>query len=181
MPFFKEAKARATLSALLTALIGLLFILFPGISAKLIAYAFAVLTAILGIAMLVRYFTSHILSFFPAQLFGGLALLGVALVIILRAEAVASLLPAILGALILVSGIVKLCHALSLRRFQDGAFLPLLVMSILGIAFGILMLINPFAVVKTAMILIGAGLLYSGLSDLCAVFFLARRMKDTIE
>lgn len=181
MPFFKEAKTRALWSAIVTALVGLLFILFPGVSAKLVAYAFAIILAALGVAMLARYFTSHILSFFPAQLFGGLALLGIALIIFLRAEAVAALLPAFLGAVILISGIVKLCHALSLHRFQDRAFLPLLIMGILGVIFGVLMLINPFAVVKTAMILIGSGLVYSGLSDISAVFFLAKRVKDTVE
>ncbi|MBE5784935.1 MAG: hypothetical protein E7330_03965 [Clostridiales bacterium] len=181
MPFFKEAKTRAALSALLTALVGLLFILFPGVSAKLVVYTFAALIALIGAVMLLRHFTAHLLSFFPAQLFGGLALLGAALVLFLKAEAAASLLPAILGALILISGVVKLAHAFSLKRSGGGGFLPLLIMGILGIAFGVLMLANPFAVVKTAMVLIGAGLLYSGLSDLAAVFFLAKRMKDTVQ
>ena len=77
--------------------------------------------------------------------------------------------------LYLVCGILCFAAVIAVFAFPMDSYMTL------GIIFGVLMLINPFAVAKTAMILIGSGLLYSGLSDISAVFFLAKRMKDTVE
>jgi len=43
--------------------------------------------------------------------------------------------------------------------------------------FGVLMLINPFKVATTVMILIGAGLVYSGVTDLVAILFISQQIR----
>ena len=178
MSFLKDAKNGAILCAVLSILLGLLFILFPTISAKLICYILVAVLFVLGIRSLVMYFQSPVLSYFPSGLLGGLLLLAAALVLLLEAAGVSALLPAIFGAAIVISGAIKLCHAFELKRFGWAGWPFMLGASILGIVFGLLMLINPFAVAKTVMILIGCGLVYSGVSDLAAVIVIAKYIRD---
>lgn len=53
----------------------------------------------------------------------------------------------------------------------------MLVLSLIGLVFGVLMLINPFKVAATVMILIGAGLVYSGVTDLVAILFISQQIR----
>ncbi len=176
MSIFKSAKSLAIVSAAIAALLGLLFILFPGVSANLVCYILVGIFTICGLRLLVLYFRNRSLSFLPTELLSGLALLAVALVLLLEAANVAALLPVIFGAAIAVSGVTKGCHAFELKRFGWKGWPWMLGAAILGFAFGLLMLINPFKEASTAMILTGAGLLYSGISDLAAVAVIARRI-----
>ena len=108
-------------------------------------------------------------------------MLALALVLLLEAAGIAALLPVILGAAIVVSSFIKLCHAFELKRAGWNGWISVLVLALVGLAFGILMLINPFKVASTVMILIGAGLVYSGITDLIAIGFIARQLRDRSE
>lgn len=179
MNFLKDAKRNAIASAVLYLVLGLLFVLFPGVSAKLVCYVLVGVFVLAGIRFLVLYFKTRILSFFPTDLLLGLLMLAIACVLLLEAEGIAALLPVILGATIAVSSFIKLCHAFELKRagWVDG-WVFVLVLALVGLVFGVLMLINPFTVATTVMILIGAGLLYSGVTDLIAIAAIAKRMKN---
>ena len=166
MNFLKDAKMCAITSAVLCIVLGLLFLLFPAVSAKLVCYILVGVFIIAGMRFLVLYFRSRLLSFFPTELLLGLLMLAIACVLLLEAEGIAALLPVILGAAIVVSSFIKLCHAFELKRAGWGGWVSVLVLSLIGLVFGVLMLINPFKVATTVMILIGAGLVYSGVTDL---------------
>lgn len=104
-------------------------------------------------------------------------MLAIACVLLLEAEGIAALLPVILGAAIVVSSFIKLCHAFELKRAGWGGWVSVLVLSLIGLVFGVLMLINPFKVATTVMILIGAGLVYSGVTDLVAILFISQQIR----
>lgn len=156
MNFLKDAKMCAITSAVLCIVLGLLFLLFPAVSAKLVCYILVGVFIIAGMRFLVLYFRSRLLSFFPTELLLGLLMLAIACVLLLEAEGIAALLPVILGAAIVVSSFIKLCHAFELKRAGWGGWVSVLVLSLIGLVFGVLMLINPFKVATTVMILIGA-------------------------
>ena len=181
MNFLKDAKNSAIAGAALCIVLVLLFILFPAVSAKLVCYILVGVLAIAGVRFLLLYFRSCLLSFFPSELLLGLLMLALALVLLLEAAGIAALLPVILGAAIVVSSFIKLCHAFELKRAGWNGWISVLVLALVGLAFGILMLINPFKVASTVMILIGAGLVYSGITDLIAIGFIARQLRDRSE
>ncbi len=160
MNFLKDAKNSAIAGAALCIVLGLLFILFPAVSAKLVCYILVGVLAIAGVRFLLLYFRSCLLSFFPSELLLGLLMLALALVF---------------------SSFIKLCHAFELKRAGWNGWVSVLVLALVGLAFGILMLINPFKVASTVMILIGAGLVYSGITDLIAIGFIARQLRDRSE
>lgn len=177
MNFLKDAKVCAIASAALCIVLGLLFILFPTVSAKLVCYVLVGVFVIAGVRFLWLYFRSRLLSFFPTELLLGLLMLALALVLLMEAEGVAALLPVILGAAIVVSSFIKLCHAFELKRAGWNGWISVLVLALVGLAFGILMLINPFKVASTVMILIGVGLVYSGVTDLVAILFISQQIR----
>ncbi len=177
MNFLKDAKMCAITSAVLCIVLGLLFLLFPAVSAKLVCYILVGVFIIAGMRFLVLYFRSRLLSFFPTELLLGLLMLAIACVLLLEAEGIAALLPVILGAAIVVSSFIKLCHAFELKRAGWCGWVSVLVLSLIGLVFGVLMLINPFKVATTVMILIGAGLVYSGVTDLVAILFISQQIR----
>ncbi|MCI5914073.1 MAG: DUF308 domain-containing protein [Christensenella sp.] len=177
MNFLKDAKMCAITSAVLCIVLGLLFLLFPAVSAKLVCYILVGVFIIAGMRFLVLYFRSRLLSFFPTELLLGLLMLAIACVLLLEAEGIAALLPVILGAAIVVSSFIKLCHAFELKRAGWSGWVSVLVLSLIGLVFGVLMLINPFKVATTVMILIGAGLVYSGVTDLVAILFISQQIR----
>ncbi len=178
MNFLKDAKVSAIASAVLCIVLGLLFVLFPTVSAKLVCYVLVGVFIIAGVRFLMLYFRSRLLSFFPTDLLLGLLMLALSLVLLLEADRIAALLPVILGATIVVSSFIKFCHAFELKRVGWRGWVTMLVFALIGLVFGILMLINPFKVAATVMILIGAGLIYSGITDLIAILFISRQLRN---
>ena len=93
MNFLKDAKNSAIAGAALCIVLGLLFILFPAVSAKLVCYILVGVLAIAGVRFLLLYFRSCLLSFFPSELLLGLLMLALALVLLLEAAGIAALCP----------------------------------------------------------------------------------------
>ena len=83
MNFLKDAKMCAITSAVLCIVLGLLFLLFPAVSAKLVCYILVGVFIIAGMRFLVLYFRSRLLSFFPTELLLGLLMLAIACVLLL--------------------------------------------------------------------------------------------------
>ena len=80
-----------------------------------------------------------------------------------------SVLPLVLGSLLLVDGIGKLPLAITGLREQFPGMIPLALSSVVPIVLGALIVINPFAAVRIAVMVFGAALVADGVSDLATV------------
>lgn len=66
------------------------------------------------------------------------------------------------GILVAFSGILNLIKALDLRKVGEKSWLVLMILSLLTIALGVLIFIDPFNKQSTLVILVGAVLIYNG-------------------
>ena len=92
-----------------------------------------------------------------------LALAGLALIIF--KPVFISILPLMLGAVMLIGGVFRLQGALDLKRLNAGHYRPVLISCLVSVALGLVIMANPF---KSAMILlrvIGAALLIEAVMD----------------
>lgn len=98
---------------------------------------------------------------------------------IYQVDLVISLVPFIIGLCIIVSGLFKLQGALDVQRMGGNAVV-ILGVAVVNVAVGILMVINPFDTALLLYCLLGAGLLFSGLTDLASTLYLSGKMHSYI-
>ena len=180
MNIFKKAKTTAIISALAYVLIGLLLAIWPTVTATTICYVLAAVLMLAGIIALIGYFASKGLAYFPKGLVTGLFLCALSLLLLFEAELIIKLIPAFLGICILVSGFVKLCHSISLHRAGYKNWTLVMAVAVAGMVFGLLMTVLPF---KTSpdpfYLLVGIGLIYSGITDLWTLSRITKRIDAT--
>lgn len=97
----------------------------------------------------------------PAAAFAGFALLW--------PEAVLSVLPLVLGSLLLVDGVGKLPLALTAIRDKYPNMVPMILASVIPILLGILIVVNPFQTAKIVVMVFGLSLVADGASDFLTV------------
>mgnify|MGYP002580753575 FL=1 len=90
----------------------------------------------------------------------------------------ASVLPVILGLFIVVDGLVNLKRALELRRMLYLRWTVPLVLSAVSAVLGLVIVFQPFLAAEALVMLIGAVLIYEGLSDLWTIFRVSQWTKE---
>lgn len=150
-------------------LLGLLLLVFPGLSANLFCTVIGLLLLAYGGVTIASFFIRQGGSFgLQGELIFGVlsALLG--LFFLLRRGIILSILPSLLGLYILVDGLVNLKRTLDMRALQYGGWKAGLVFSIISLLLGGIILWNPFATQLLLIRIIGGSFLYQGISDLWA-------------
>ncbi|HIV86938.1 MAG TPA: DUF308 domain-containing protein, partial [Candidatus Pygmaiobacter gallistercoris] len=162
--------------ALAGILLGLVLLIWPSLSGRLICYAIAAVLAVYGVYRIVCYFTRDIvLTMLRRDLAAGLAALVGALFLILRPELLISLLPVLFGLALLVGAISELQAAFDLRRMEDDRwYYPLIAAAVQGVL-GAVILANPFGTAMVLMRFIGASLVVEGICELVFSLLVRRR------
>jgi len=178
MSFLKELKWNMISSAVLFMVLGIVLVIFPGVAAKTICYAIAGILFVVGVVQVVSYgMRSTQQSYYRSSLFVGLTCMLVGGFVLYRVELIVSLVPFILGIMITVSGIMKLQNAFDLKRMRYGNWLVMLILSLINLAAGVVMVLNPFKTAELLFRLIGVSLIYSGITDFFSIFYVDRRFR----
>lgn len=150
-----------------TSVLGLVLIICPGLASSVVFNAIGVVAIIIGIVHLVRYFMLDAkLAMASNGMFVGLMWLVGGILLIVLKNFLLSLLPFFFGLMLLIGGIGKLQYTLNFKRMGATRWYLELVGTILSIAFGIIILVNPFSTALLLMRIIGIALLIEGIQDL---------------
>ena len=159
-------------------IIGVLLIIWPDIMTKNICYVIGFCSIAIGIVNIIDYIRHDILlEGYKYSLVIGLAFILVGIFILTKVEMVMSIIPFLLGLAVTISGFMKFQNAIDLIRLKYSGWGVVLFISGLNIAFGIVLMANPFASAMILSICIGIGMIYSGVSDLIATIMLSNSMK----
>ena len=82
-----------------------------------------------------------------------------------------------MGVLVIISGIVKLQEAMDMMKVRVSGYVPMLLISILSLVFGVVILLNPFATAELLFRIIGIALIYNAVSDLLTVFYFSKKTR----
>lgn len=176
---YKEFNKGMVASIILYVVIGVILIIWPETTAKIVNYMIAVALACAGLSFLAKYVKKDILNSSKSFDFSiGVVLISMALYLFLKPTFVASIFPIILGFIIFVSGSVKLQNAIDMARIGYEKWWIMMLMAVIAISGGILILVNPFSTAKILTVIIGAIFVYSGLSDLIATLVVKGKMKE---
>lgn len=176
----KEMKWNMLLSAALYMILGLILLIFPATTARTICYLIAGIAIVIGLVNLVVYFTRSVTrNYYRNDFVTGLMLMILGFFVIYQVDLVISLVPFIIGLCIIISGLFKLQGALDVQRMGGNAVV-ILGVAVVNMVLGILMVINPFGSALLLYRLLGAGLLFSGLTDLASILYLSGKMHSYI-
>lgn len=177
---YKRMIVYSLLTALLTIIMGIVLLLLPNATNKVVGIIVGIIFLIEGINSVYKYFHREGAKLYNLNLIFGVlyALLGV--VIILYPFAVVEFVTVCLGIYMIINGASKVNYALWLKRGNEESWLITLATGILIAIVGILVIFNPFASL-TLTKLAGAFLIITGILDFMDTILFRNRSKEIME
>lgn len=181
----KKIKANVVVSAVLCIVLGVVLIIWPGMSVQIACRAIGAVLGIMGICKVVAYFLTKDGSMFSrVNLILGIIITIIGVWIFMQPDKIIAMVPILVGIIIVLHGLNNLEQTVKLCKGQYDKWWVALVLGLVTIGFGVLLICNPFAAVDTLVRAIGIFLVYDGVSDIWIVSRVARtakRMKQEAE
>lgn len=175
---FFWSRSASVCTALAHVALGLILLLFPGMSGTVFCWVLA------GGAL--AYAINRFWCFYQARKAGftaagtltlGLLFTGFSIFCFARPNVILSFLPAVLGVILLADGIGKLPLAIEAFTVHSAARFPLIISSLVPLALGVLIIANPFGAAKAVIMFFGVSLLLDGILDLISAIQTRRAEK----
>ena len=164
-------------AAIISIIIGLVFILFPADSLTFINYIIVVTLIIIGLFQFIGYFVTSVQdNQFRIGFVLGLMSFMLAAYAYFEADSIIDLIPRILGILIIIDSAITLQNAIDLLRLGSRRWWYQLVQATVTIVLGALMFFNPFTDYETFMMFAGVTMIVNGVLDLSNIFYLSLRI-----
>ena len=177
MSLLKQLKWNLILLAVIFIALGIVLILWPGATMKSICYLLAAMLLALGVASLINYLRKDISGIiYRYDLVVGLCAILGGILVIVKVDKLTDLIPAVLGFLVTMSGILKMQNSVDMLRLGHGTWHVAFAMSIINIVAGIVLLMNPFEAAQILIMCLGIALVYSGITDLYVTISISRRL-----
>lgn len=152
--------------------LGVLLMLFPGISVSVVGVAAGVMLIAFGLVKLMGYFSKDLYQLvFQFDLAFGVLLMVLGVVILVSPDRALTFLCIVMGIAILADGLFKLQSSLDARRFGLRVWGLLLALAICAGLIGTLLLLHPGQSARVLMILMGVGVLFEGILNLYFALF----------
>lgn len=166
----KKFKTNVVISSLLCVLLGLVLVLWPGLTIQIACTAVGAVLIISGAIRIISYFTARDSSMYSQiNLIFGIIFAVVGVWIVIKPDKVLAIIPIIVGIVIALHGLHNLQQAIELCKDKYDKWWIALILGILTMGFGVLLICRPFAAIDTVVMLIGIFLIYDGLSNIWIV------------
>ena len=173
---FKRTTNSIIASAILSALVGIIMIIFPNMSIKTISMISAIYIILHGVILIVldikasRYYIP-----FDGMLPGILSII-LGIILLVKPNILSTLFTIAIGVWIILSSINSLKMAISLRG-EDVPWVLLLLFGIIDLIIGIIVVFNPFTASISLMIFIGIMLIVHSIIDIIDMIIIKRDAK----
>ncbi|MBR1860530.1 MAG: DUF308 domain-containing protein [Lachnospiraceae bacterium] len=141
----------------------------------IVGIGFIVVGAILIIAFIARDARKNILR---NDMLIGFGLIALGIVMLIHSEEIITMIPFILGIMIVISGAAKLQQMVNMAKLGLPGWLPTFIAAVLNIVLGVLMIINPASWADVIMMIIGIGLVFSAVTDLIFTLYYNRSINN---
>lgn len=167
-------------TALITIITGIVLLLVPELSGKVLGIIVGIIFLIEGINSIYKYFHREGAKLYNLNLVFGVIYAVLGVVIILVPSSVVEFITICLGIYMIVNGASKVNYALWLKRGNEDSWLITLATGILVAIVGVLVIFNPFASL-TLTKLAGAFLFITGILDFMDTILFKNRSKEIME
>ena len=163
----KRMKTNALLSAALYALLGLVLLLWPELSTSVLCFALGLILLLCGLGDVIEFLRHRDGSLYAALHLGvGVILAAVGLWLMSQPTLVTVVIPRIVGVLICFHGFRDASDAMTIRKNGSSRWTAAGLLGLVTLVLGVVLVICPFKAFTTVVRLLGAFLLYDGISDL---------------
>jgi uncharacterized membrane protein HdeD (DUF308 family) len=173
----KKDKMVTFVVSLVLLILGIALIIWPEKSLDVVAKGLSVVTICLGIVLLLSYLWNRELR--PVsqwKLMIGVALVLVGMFLVPKIGIVLSIIPFILGVLVVCSGISKLLHGLDYRKMGYPSWWVTVVISIAAIILGSIVVVNPFKTVTLAIRVVGVILVFDNFANVFDTLYIGYKL-----
>lgn len=175
----KDLKWDALLLAVLYILLGIVVLVFPETTARTLGYLIGVVLILAGAVSMICYLLrdAH-LNYYRNDFLSGLIGIALGCLVFYKVELIISLIPFILGLMVLISGCSKLQDVIDMKRMEYGNWIVMLILAAVNVVIGVILICNPFKAATLLFRLLGLGLIFSGITDCAKTFYFAGKMKQ---
>ena len=178
MKMLKELKWEAILTGVLYILLGIVALVIPETMQKTLGYLIGIVLIVAGLISIICYLLRDAReNYYHNEFVFGLVGMVLGAAVLYKVEVIISLIPFILGILVLFSGCSKLQDAIDLKRLSYGSWAGMLVMAAINIILGIVLICNPFKAAIVLFRVLGVGLILSGASDCFSTIYFAEKLR----
>ena len=164
-----------------TIILGILMVMFPDTINGLICQSIGAVLCVWGIIRIVKYFMERAENVFGSfGLVQGVAMLGFGIFLLVNPNFFVGFIDMVLGIVLLVMAVIKLQYAFDFLKLDSTRWWIQLIGAVIMAVLGILALTKPFGAANIVMILIGAGLIFSGLWDMISMHRMAGFVRDAV-
>ena len=166
----KKIKANMIVSSLLCVLLGLVLVLRPGLSVRIVCTAVGIVLILSGVTRIIDWFCARDGSMYAQMnLIFGIVLVVVGVWIVVKPDKVLAIIPIIVGIVIGMHGLNNMKQAIELWRDKYDKWWVAFILGALTVGLGVLLICRPFAAIDTVVMLIGFFMIYDGLSNIWIV------------
>ena len=175
------AKVGYLVSAAALVVLGLFVLLYPQVSMLTFGMLLGILAVVFGVVKLIGYFSRDLYRLaFEQDLSGGILLLLLGVMLLVRPETGIVFFCVVFGLLILLDGILKLKIAGEARRFGIGAWWLILAEGTMTAILGALLIFRPSENAAALIVLFGLSLLCEGLLNLSVALTTVKIIKNQL-
>lgn len=171
---WKDIRKSYSVSSFITLILGIVLLVWPDLSGTLMCYMLGGALILMGATQLLIYIKGNkqeLSGRFKMMMGIVLALLGVW--ICAKPEIVLGLIPAVLGIVLLMHAVQDLSYTIQIKNSGVERWWVALIATLITFVLAVFLIIHPFLAFEIAMIYIGIGLIYNGISDLVLVILAA--------
>lgn len=171
--FFKKLRFDRVLAAIALIAIGIIFLLFPENSVKIICYAIGIIFIVFGAIELAAFFLGG-MGTADNRLVIGAAFLCVGILCLARWDVVQETVALICGVVLILDALFKLQQTIARLKRRQQSWIACFVIAVVYFIHGVVILVSPFAG-RALGIFIGISLMIEGVCDLLLFLFLSAK------
>lgn len=177
---WKRYRNGAAAVSCLIIVMGLVMIIWPGISASIIYYILGAVFIVSGVYRIVRYFNSDLLDlFFRFDLAGGIFSILAGLLMVCHPAGAEFLLPFATGLYLITSSVFDIQTAVEMKRCLIPNWRVCLAAGIISTLFAFLLFLDPFTGNSVIMIFAGVSLIIGGIESLFVIHTVTKALKNS--
>ena len=165
--FVEGMKKNYFISAILTIALGAVLVIWPVWSGRILCYLLGAALILMGGIQLIVCIRAERIGFYSKfSMLMNIILILLGVWVCIRPDTVLSLVPVIIGIVMLIHGCMDLQFTMDIKHAGSGKWWIALIFALVTLTLGVFLVMHPFLAFEITMLIIGIGLLYDGLSDL---------------
>lgn len=177
MKLLERIRRMELLMAVISLILGVIMVIFPQRTMSVICYVIAGAILLYGVIDIISYFTSKSYEGnFSLTLLRGVVASVIGIIIFIRPSYLSTFIPIVLGILLIIDGITSIQKSVFLKNNNVYFWHISMIESILTLALGIFVLINPLSAQTAIIICLGISFIWYGITSVWNYLYVQKKI-----